>query len=183
MGYPYHFVSLRPEQETRRRELLNSYGQFAQLSILLLPLLYQLGLGFRLLISRLGRGKRYGLVKGHQSPVVAASKQGNRERVGGWARRLRWALDEELIKGWGTTRQWLAAGVWGSWLVLLAVKDTGDGESCFYMFMLEEDSDLCYDLFENTIYFDSKLYCFCFSRKELSMCIASYAPKPIFGFF
>ncbi len=138
MGYPYHFVSLSPEQETRRRQLLNSYGQFAQLSILLVPLMYQLGLGLRLLISRLWRGSRYGLVKGHQSPVVAGSKQSNGERSRGWA-RLRWALDEELIEGWGTRGQWLAAVVWASWLVVLAVKDTGDGESCFCMFMLEED--------------------------------------------
>ena len=140
MGYPYHFVSLNPEQETRRRELLNSYGQFAQLSILLLPLIYQLSLGLRLLVSRLWRGRSYGAVKGHQSPVVAGLKQGHGERdgVAGWA-RLRWVMEEELVEGWGTRGQWLAAGVWASWLVLLAVKDTGDGESCFCMFMLEED--------------------------------------------
>lgn len=140
MGYPYHFISLSPSQETRRRELLNSYGQFAQLSILLLPLLYQLSLGFRLLLSRLWRGKGYGVVKGHQSPVVPGSKGGNGERagVGLWA-RLRWVMDEEIGEGWGTRGLWLAAGVWGSWLVLLAVKDTGDGESCFCRFIFEED--------------------------------------------
>ena len=78
------------------------------------------------------------LVKEHQSPVVAGFEQSDGERIGGWA-RLRWALDEELIEGWGTRGQWLAAVVWASWLVVLAVRDTGDGESCFYMFMLEED--------------------------------------------
>ena len=136
MGYPYHFVSLSPEQDTRRRQLLNSYGQFAQLSILLVPLIYQLGLGVRLLISRLWRGSRYGVVKGHQSPLVAGSKQRTGESSAGWT-RLRWAMDEELVEGWGTRGQWLAAGVWASWLVVLAVKDTGDGESCFCMFMLK----------------------------------------------
>ncbi len=77
-------------------------------------------------------------MKEHQSPVVAGFKQTNGVGGGGWA-RLRWALDEELVEGWGTIGQWLAAGVWASWLVVLAVKDTGDGESCFCMFMLEED--------------------------------------------
>lgn len=67
-------------------------------------------------------------MKGHQSPVVAVSTQRNGETFWGWA-RLRWALDEELVEGWGTRGQWLTAGVWASWLVLLAVKDTGDGES------------------------------------------------------
>ena len=138
MGYPYHFVSLSPEQDTRRRQLLNSYGQFAQLSILLVPLIYQLGLGLRLLISRLWRSSRYGVAKGHQSPLVAGSKQRKGESFGGWT-RLRWALDEELVEGWGTRGQWLAAGLWAGWLVVLAVKDTGDGESCFCMFMLADD--------------------------------------------
>lgn len=138
MQYPYHFVSLSPEQETRRRQLLNSYGQFAQLSILLLPLFYQLILGFHLLISRLWRGKGYGLVKGRRSPVVGGSRQGNGGRGGGWA-RLRWAMGEEIFEGWGRRGEWLAAGVWAGWLVLLAVRDTGDGESYFCIFMFEED--------------------------------------------
>lgn len=76
------------------------------------------------------------MAKGHQSPLVAGSKQRKGESFGGWT-RLRWALDEELVKGWGTRGQWLAAGVWASWLVALAVKDTGDGEFCFCMFMLK----------------------------------------------
>ena len=130
MGYPYHFVSLSPEQDARRRQLLNSYGQFAQLSILLVPLIYQLTLGFRLLISRLWRGSKLGLVKGRQSPVLARSERRNGGVFGRWT-RLRWALDEELVEGCGTSGQWLAALVWASWLVVLAVKDTGDGESAF----------------------------------------------------
>ena len=75
-------------------------------------------------------------MKGHQSPVVAASAQRNREGFGGWA-RVRWALDEELVEGWGTRGQWLAAGVWAGWLMLLAVKDTGDGESAFVSLCLK----------------------------------------------
>ena len=75
-------------------------------------------------------------MKGHQSPVLAGSKRGNGGGLGGWA-RLRWALDEELVEGWGTRGQWLAAGVWASWLVLLAVKDTGDGEFAFVCLCLK----------------------------------------------
>lgn len=72
------------------------------------------------------------MVKGHQSPTVPGSKGGKGERVWGWG-RVRWALDEEVIEGWGRKGVWLVAGVWGSWLVLLAVRDTGDGESWLFV--------------------------------------------------
>ena len=98
--------------------------------------MYQLGLGFRLLISRLWRGSRYGAVKGRESPVLAGSMQRNGKTLGGWP-RLRWALDEELVEGWGTRGQCLAAVVWASWLVVLAVKDTGDGEFAFVCLCLK----------------------------------------------
>ena len=129
MGWPYHFVSLDDEQQARRRQLLDSYGQFAQLSILLLPLLYQLGLGVRLLVRRLRWRSVYQPVKEHQSPVASGFEQAT---IGGkgnlWA-RIRWVLDAQVAKGWGTKKEWLAVVVWGSWLLLLVLKDTGDGES------------------------------------------------------
>lgn len=127
MNHPYHFVALDAEQELRRRHLLDSYAQFAQLSILLLPLIYQLYLGIRLLAGRFRKPNDYQSVKEHQSPVASEFKQpaaGFPSNV--WA-RLQWALDEEIVKGWGTMQEWLVAGLWAIWLLMLAVKDTGDG--------------------------------------------------------
>lgn len=143
MGLPYHFVSLDEEQQVRRRQLLDSYGHFAQLSILLLPLIYQLGLGVRLLIGRLQRRNTYQPVKEHQSPVASGFKQ---PAIGGtgnvWA-KLRWALDEPVAEGWGTRKEWFAVGLWGAWLLLLVVKDTGDGESNFDLLHLKNKRSQC----------------------------------------
>ena len=132
MGWPYHFVSLDDGQQVRRRQLLDSYGQFAQFSILLLPLIYQLSLGVRLLFERLQRRHVYKPVKEHQSPVASGFKQSAIDGTGNAWAKLRWALDEPVAQGWETRKEWLAILVWGAWLLLLVLKDTGDGESGIY---------------------------------------------------
>ncbi|KAL9637278.1 MAG: hypothetical protein Q9164_002291 [Protoblastenia rupestris] len=126
MGFLYHFVSLTEDQNQRRRSLLDNYGQFAQLSVLLLPLIYQLSSGIRLIFQRLQRRAGYQLVKEHQSPVA------NRFKVNAVARsswswsRISWLLDEEIAPGWETRKECLIAFLWAAWLLLLATKDTGD---------------------------------------------------------
>jgi len=126
MGFPYHFVGLDEEQELRRRRLLDGYGQFAQLSILLLPLMYQLSLGVRLLFGRIKRSNGYQPVKEHSSPVISSFKPPSTTPPSNTFSRLRWLLDEEPIRGYGTVQQWLFATLWPIWLLLLATKDTGD---------------------------------------------------------
>ena len=125
MGFPYHFVSLNNEQDLRRRQLLDGYGQFAQLSILLLPLIYQLCLGIRLLISRIWTSNTQAL-KEHQSPVVSSFKKPTRGYPTNLLARIRWFLDGELLEGWNTRQEWLIAGLWTMWLLVLVFKDTGD---------------------------------------------------------
>lgn len=127
MGFPYHFVALDAEQELHRRHLLDSYGQFAQLSILLVPLIYQLFYGIRLLAGRFKNTSNYQPVKEHQSPVASRFKRPAAGLPSNAWGRLHWALDEEVLEGWGTRQDWLIAGLWAIWLVMLAVKDTGDG--------------------------------------------------------
>lgn len=127
MSLPYRFVSLNDEQNQRRRQLLDGYGHFAQLSILLVPLIYQLGLGVHLLFGRLYRLRDYKPVKDHQSPVVSRFKQPSAANSRLSLRRLCWALDEEVASGWGTRKEWLIAIWWGAWLFVLAVKETGNG--------------------------------------------------------
>jgi len=129
MGFLYHFVSLNDEQSKRRRELLDNYGQFAQLSVLLLPLIYQVSLGLRLVAGRLRRKSDYRPVKEHQSPVTSQRK-GRGETASGLSwRRIRWMLDGEVVAGWGKRMEWIIAGLWMGWLLLLVVRDTGDGKS------------------------------------------------------
>ncbi len=124
MGLPYHFVSLNDEQDLRRRQLLDGYGRFAQLSILLLPLIYQLCLGIRLLTSRRWTSNTQAL-KEHQSPVVSSFKRPTRGYTTNILARIRWFLDGELLEGWNTRQEWLIAGLWTIWLLVLVFKDTG----------------------------------------------------------
>lgn len=125
MGFPYHFVTLNDEQTLRRRQLLDDYGQFAQLSILFLPLMYQLCVGMRLLISRIWPSNPQA-VKEHQSPIVSSFKQPTRDYSTILLARIRWFLDGELFEGWNTRQEWLIAGLWAMWLLVLIFKDTGD---------------------------------------------------------
>lgn len=126
MGFPYHFVSLTDEQTSRRRQLLDGYGQFAQLSVLLVPLLYQLCLGMRLLISRVWPFKPSQAVKEHQSPVISRFKQPAAGYSTNVLARVRWFLDEEALEGWETRQEWLITGLWAVWLLVLVFRDTGD---------------------------------------------------------
>lgn len=68
-------VSLDEEQQANRRRLLDAYGQFAQLSVLLLPLVYQLALATRLIVERCFKQNRPGSVKDHSSPLPWARKK------------------------------------------------------------------------------------------------------------
>ena len=127
MGYPYHFVNLDEDQNVRRRHLLDSYGQFAQVSVLFIPLLYYLSYGFRLLLRKLYKSNGYQSIKEYQSPVVSRFRQLPRKPPSTLWTRIRWSLDDEIVEGWGTKQELLIAGAWVMWLFVLTVRDTGDG--------------------------------------------------------
>lgn len=130
MGLFYSFVSLDGVQLKRRRELLDRYGQIAQFSALVPLLLIYLSFLVRLLASKYNISIFGRPQKAHQSPRVSSFRQST---AGAWRirwRRLNWALDDEVLQGWdgwGTRREWAIAGLWALWLLVLVVKDTGDG--------------------------------------------------------
>ena len=130
MGFIYAFVSLDAEQLGKRRQLLDRYGQIAQLSALVPLLLIYFTYLFHSISSRfrfsfLGRQQ-----KEHQSPRVSTFRQST---AGSWRtkwRRLNWALDDEVLNGWdgwGAKREWAIAGLWALWLLVLVFRETGDG--------------------------------------------------------
>jgi hypothetical protein len=157
MAFPYHFPSNSPAQSSRRRQLLDAYGQFAQISTIMLPLFcFQISFIVRFLLKKLRlRQNKYGYStlrpsssrpprqKVRQSPRVAtfSSQQAGSDAVeeeemkgkklsgsiGRWWTRFRWALDGPVATGWGTWREWSIAASWTAWLMLLVIKDTGDG--------------------------------------------------------
>lgn len=130
MGLFYSFVSLDGDQLKRRRELLDRYGQIAQLSALAPLLLVYVSFLIRSLASRYNLSFFRRSQKAHQSPRVSTFRQST---AGAWKikwRRFNWALDDEVLHGWdgwGTRREWAIAGLWALWLLVLVVKDTGDG--------------------------------------------------------
>lgn len=103
MGWlTYHFLDLSPPEKQDRRQTLDRYALYAQLSALVplaVVLLYRLGklishaswLGF----SARKTGRRYEAVPG--SPVL---KERRLSSVGVWAvrsRRARWWLGEDVV--------------------------------------------------------------------------------------
>ena len=144
MTWPYRLdVSLDEEQQAHRRRLLDAYGQFAQLSVLLLPLFYQLSLAIRLIAGRVLATKRPDIVKDHQSPVVSTPRKPDATSTTATWERLRWVSEGEVMKGWGPWQQWLLAQLWASWLLVLVVKDTENGMSFSYCFPCLKSRFLC----------------------------------------
>lgn len=158
MAFPYHFLADSPARSSRRRQLLDAYGQLAQLSDIFLPLfLFQFFFLVRFLFRKLRRRQKNGYQalppssshhprqKLRQSPRVttfsdheavdSAAILGEKEerirrplatiaRI--WA-LFRWVLDEPVAPGWGTWREWSIGTLWTAWLLVLTLRDTGDG--------------------------------------------------------
>jgi hypothetical protein len=157
MAFPYHFPTHSPALSSRRRQFLDAYGQFAQLSTIMLPLFcFQISFIVRFLLKKMRRRQNkydYSTLqpslsqpprqKLRQSPRVAtfsnqqAGSDAFKEEemkgkkssgsIGRWWTRFRWALDGPVATGWGTWREWSVAASWTAWLLLLVIKDTGDG--------------------------------------------------------
>lgn len=129
MGFLYHFVRLDTAQEAHRRQLLDSYGQFAQISALIPLLSFQLIFVIRFLQRKWKEyGRRKPTKKVHQSPRLSVFPKHNRLTTFSFAAaRVRWALGEEVARNWGTRLEWLIGAGWTVWLILLTVRDTGDG--------------------------------------------------------
>ena len=76
MAWPYNInLDLDKEQQANRRHLLDAYGQFAQLSVLLLPLFYQLSLAVRLIVERYLFRSPAEVFKEHASPAPSSPKK------------------------------------------------------------------------------------------------------------
>lgn len=127
MKLPYDFVSLDEAQTAHRRKLLNNYGQLAQLSALIVLLFFfQLSFIVRFILRKI-RSAQNGSGKARQSPQVASfAKATSRSSPARW-HQLRWAMNKQIIQGWGTRMEWMIAGLWTLWLLILVVKDTRNG--------------------------------------------------------
>ncbi|KAL8714255.1 MAG: hypothetical protein Q9220_001984 [cf. Caloplaca sp. 1 TL-2023] len=127
MDLKYHFTSPDEAQLRQRRHLLDTYGQLAQLSALIPLLAFQIPTCIKWLRSRYQVLDKKG--KEHASPVASRFKEqilsDKKTPVSLWA-RFKWILDQEIAQGWGVWKVLLSAVLWTSWLLFLAIKDTGD---------------------------------------------------------
>ncbi len=135
MAWPYHLVDLTEAQKHERRLLLDRYGVYAQLSALVPILFYQL---YRLAVW-VSLARRRSKVKYSSVPSSPDLKHGRGSREGVLVRKWRtakWWLEGEVGEGWGVRGLWVAGGLWGSWLGILCVMETGDGMYSFLVLVV-----------------------------------------------
>ncbi|RHZ48256.1 hypothetical protein CDV55_101292 [Aspergillus turcosus] len=120
MGWPYHIVKLSPEEKSQRRELLDRYGLYSQLSVLI-PIsffwLYRLG---EWIYHRSTRRDGYSAVT--RAAESRTSSSGNFVRR--W-RSILWWLEDEVAPGWGAREHWIFGAAWALWLLTLCIHQTG----------------------------------------------------------
>lgn len=143
MDWPYHFVDLTEEQKLHRRELLDRYGVYSQLSALIPIIGYQLyRLGAWVYSERQRSKVDYNAIP--SSPVVKRARHTTSGVVVRKWRRVVWWLEEEVAPRWGLglRGQWIGTAAWLTWLLFLCVHRTGDGmciHFCVLYFLLFEN--------------------------------------------
>ena len=123
MVWPYHFPSQTPELTAQRRQSLDFHARLAQLSIFLPLLLIILSKALHFSLTKIaalhnGADREKGQPKSKLFLVT---------RVLAVWRRMAWWADDD-VGSWGTRRELLWATGWATWLGVLVVRGTGDGE-------------------------------------------------------
>ncbi|KAJ8063656.1 hypothetical protein OCU04_007519 [Sclerotinia nivalis] len=126
MTWPYRiYFNHTSSEKDQRRILLDRYGLYAQLSILIPIVLYNL---YRLAIWVYSERQRskvdYSAVP--SSPTLKKRRNSKRATWGRKGRSLAWWLGGDVGRGWGERGHWIVAGLWGVWLGFLCVHRTGD---------------------------------------------------------
>ncbi|KAJ5678193.1 uncharacterized protein N7477_003826 [Penicillium maclennaniae] len=102
-AWPWHFITVSEEEKSHRRDLLDLRGVIAQGSILVVIIVLR-------------------VYQAWATAQIPGGAPKPRRPISWW--------DRPLITGWlETRRQYLVCGVWLSWLVGLAVWNSGDGMS------------------------------------------------------
>ena len=126
MSWPYHLLDLSDEEKHLRRERLDRYGVYAQLSSLIPILGYQLySLGIWVYSERQKSQVAYSEIP--SSPITKQARRSSSGTIKKKWRSTTWWLEEEVGKGWGLRSHWIAFGAWTSWLLFLCVHQTGEG--------------------------------------------------------
>lgn len=130
-SWPYQFMKLPPEDQHTRRLLLDPYGLYAQLSVLIL---FFLAVVLRLALQSLGRMVQRRALSDAESMLRSPGipkHYFHRSRLSAKLCRLQWWLDGN-VKCFGTNigqRDELVLSVlWTGWLLFLCPHRTGSGK-------------------------------------------------------
>jgi hypothetical protein len=126
MGWPYHLLDLSSEERDLRRELLDRYGVYAQLSALIPILVFQL---YRLWVWVYSERQRSKVTYSElpSSPIAKHARHASSGAAIKKWRSMVWWLEGEVASGWGLRGHWIAAGIWAGWLLFLCIHQTGHG--------------------------------------------------------
>ncbi len=110
MGWPYHFVTLTPEQVEERRQLLDRAGYYAYLTpVIFLGVIY--------------------LLRQATAPATKGAAQTKVEVPGIFTvlkRRITWWLNEPLVPEFGARKVIILGLAYWGWLLYLIFRKTGD---------------------------------------------------------
>lgn len=123
MGWPYHIVKLSPEEKSQRRELLDQYGLYSQLSVLI-PISF-------FWLYRLGQWIYHRTTQRDGYSAVTRAAESRTSSSGNFVRRWRsilWWLGDEVAPGWGAREHWIFGAAWALWLLALCIHQTGTGK-------------------------------------------------------
>lgn len=127
MGWWYHIVNLEPDAKADRRKLLNQYGLYSQLSVLIPILAYQI---YRLVLWLWARNQRpnaeYSAVA--EPPVALRQKDSYFPGLSTRWKAAQWWLDGELTPYLGSRKRWVVGGTWSLWMLILCFSQTGHGK-------------------------------------------------------
>ncbi len=136
MGWPYQFVDLSDSEKILRRQALDRYAFFAQISALL-PVLIVLAFKVNSLAARWAGDRSkgsYGAVP--NSPALKSQRRTGLGALSAHVRQLRWWLGDDIIlfgQVWGQRDEWIVGSLWAIWLSLLCVLGTGSGTLILYI--------------------------------------------------
>lgn len=130
MDWPWRIYNVEDEAKLLRRQTLDRYAGYAQLSAFAPIALFLL---FRLFLWTL---KKIEERKGSYDAIPASPSRKvlRQSPLGAWEarfRRLQWWLEDDVVlfgQAWGRKDEWAFGLAWGSWMTLLSVLETGDGE-------------------------------------------------------
>lgn len=144
MSWPWRFVDLNDAQKLARRQTLDRYAGYAQISAfgpIVLVFVYRLAFW----AVKTFDSKRPVYTAVPESPARKIRRQSG---LGAWEdryRKLQWWLGGDVVllgQSWGRRDEWVFGLAWGWWMVVLSVLQTGDGELLGILPSMERMNDL-----------------------------------------